>query len=179
MKKLLFITIIAFGWAACNQSNTKSNDNKDSSANKMADHKMSSKDSLYGQSFDHSAPVKLTDLMKDTTKIDTTKNYVVEAVVTTVCQEKGCWFRAEDGKGGDVFIKIKGKNNTGDEVGSPMNTAAGTTVIFYGMPKYKEVSVKTLKHFAEDAGKSKAEIDAIKKSKMEWRFAATGVVIKG
>lgn len=178
MKKLLFISIIALGFAACNQSTSGSGDKKDTTSSKMEGDKMASKDKIYGVAFDYKAPVKLTDLMKDAANLDTTKDYAVEAVVTSVCQSKGCWFRAEDGKGGDVFIKIVGEEK-GEELGIPMNTAAGSSLIFYGTPKYREISVKQQRHYLEDAGKSKAEIDAITKPKMEWRFFASGVVVKG
>ncbi len=180
MKKYLFSVIIAIAFTACNQGVTKSNDNsKDSSVAKPVENKSVSKDSVYGVSFDYSSPVKLTDLMKDPSKLDTTKYIAVSAVLTTVCQTRGCWFRAEDGKGGDVFIKILGEKADGEELGIPMNTPPGGSVIFYGTPKYKKVSVKTQKHYAEEGGKTKAEIDAIKEPKMEWRFFATGVVVKG
>jgi hypothetical protein len=186
MKKLLFISIIAFGFAACNQGSTnaptaKTENKKDSVAadKPKTDPVMMPGDTLYGDAFDYQNAVKLTELLKDPSKLDTTKNYAVSAVVTTVCQKKGCWFRAEDGKGGDIFVKIVSDEDKGEEVGIPKKTPAGGNVVFYGTPKFKEVSVKQQRHYAEDAGKSKKEIEAINKPKKEWRFFATGVVVKG
>ena len=178
MKKLLFIATIAFGFAACNQSTTENAKPADTLTNKMDD-KMASKDKVYGKSFDYTSPAKLTELMKDAAKLDTTKDYAVEASVTTVCQKAGCWFRADDGNGGDVFVKILTEDENAEEVGIPMTTPAGTNLIFYGTPKYREVSVKTQRHYLEDAGRPQSEIDAITKPIMAWRFFATGVVIKG
>jgi hypothetical protein len=179
MKKLLFISIIAFVLGACNQSNAAKNTSAaDSLKNKSADIKTTPKDSVYGVAFDYKSSQLLTDLMKDPSDLDTTKDYTVLAVVTTVCQKAGCWFRAEDGKGSDVFIKIVSAEDKEEEATIPMTTPAGTNVVFYGTPKLREVSVKTQRHYAEDAGKSKAQIEAIKKPKMEWRFFATGVVVK-
>jgi hypothetical protein len=178
MKKFIFITMIAAVFAACNQGTGKASDDKDSSGVKKENTPVS-KDSLYGKAFDYKDPAKLTELMEDPSKLDTTKDYAVAAVVTTVCQKRGCWFRAEDGKGGDIFVKILTEDENAEEVGIPMTSPAGTNVIFYGTPKYREVSVKTQRHYAEDAGASKEAIEAINKPKMEWRFFATGVVVKG
>jgi hypothetical protein len=41
----------------------------------------------------------------------------------------------------------------------------------------KTVSVKELRHFAEDAKKSKAEIDAITQPKTEVNILAKGIVV--
>ncbi len=180
MKNLLFISILAVGFTACNQASTvASNEKKDSAAvAPKAENGLMAGDSLYGASFDAQAAVKLTDLMTDVSKMDTTKDIAVSAVVTTVCQQKGCWFRAEDGKGGDVFVKIVSNDEKSEEVGIPMTTPAGSNIVFYGTPKLRTVTVKQQRHYLEDEGKSKAEIEAITKPKQEWRFFATGVVVK-
>ncbi len=178
-KLLSLCTIALFISGSCNQMNTsKNNAASDSLANKPAEVKAEIKDNLYGVKFDYGTSQKLTDLMADPAKLDTTKDYTVSAAVTTVCQKKGCWFRGDDGRGGDVFIKIVSDDEKGEEVGIPMTTPAGTNVIFYGTPKLRELSVKQQRHYLEDAGKSKVEIEAITKPKKEWRFMATGVMIK-
>ncbi len=179
MKKLFIISILAISITACNQGDTNAaNNTKDTTSNK-SEAQTASKDHVYGATFDYKTPAKLVDLMKDASKLDTTKDYAVEAVITQVCQKKGCWFNAEDGNGGDIFVKIVSADDNAEEVGIPMTTATGSSLVFYGTPKYREVSVKQQRHYLEDAGKSKAEIDAITKPKMAWRFFATGVVIKG
>ena len=54
---------------------------------------------------------------------------------------------------------------------------AGKKVVMQGFA-YKELtSVDDLKHYAEDAHKSKAEIDAIKEPKSELKFMASGVIV--
>jgi hypothetical protein len=180
MKKLIFISLLAFCFTACNQNNnTKPGNDKDSSGNKTTEVKPEPGVKVYGVSFDYKSPQALTDLMNDPSKLDTTKDYVVSAVVKTVCQKRGCWFRADDGKGGDVFIKIVTEDENAEEVGIPMTTPEGANLVFYGTPKFKEVSVKQQRHYLEDAGASKADIEAITKPKKEWRFYATGVMMKG
>jgi hypothetical protein len=46
----------------------------------------------------------------------------------------------------------------------------------HGFANWDTVSVEMLKHFAEDAGKSKAEIDQITKAKYVLGFEADGIV---
>ena len=53
----------------------------------------------------------------------------------------------------------------------------GKDVVLEGEASYKEVSVKQLKHYAKDAGKSEADIEKIKESKKELQFVAKGVLI--
>ena len=55
--------------------------------------------------------------------------------------------------------------------------AKGKTVVIDGEVKMKTTSVAELKHYAEDAKKSKAEIDAITKPEKELRVTAKGIVI--
>ena len=51
-------------------------------------------------------------------------------------------------------------------------------VIVNGKAFVQETSVADLKHYAEDAGKSKEEIAKITKSKLEFAFEADGVLMK-
>jgi tRNA/tmRNA/rRNA uracil-C5-methylase (TrmA/RlmC/RlmD family) len=53
----------------------------------------------------------------------------------------------------------------------------GKTIVLEGTAEIKETSVAQLKHYAEDAGKSKAEIDAIKEPKKEVLVQAKGIVV--
>jgi hypothetical protein len=56
-------------------------------------------------------------------------------------------------------------------------SAKGKTVIIDGEIKMKTTSVAELKHYAEDAKKSKEEIDAITQPQKEVRVTAKGIVI--
>jgi len=55
--------------------------------------------------------------------------------------------------------------------------ATGKNVVINGTVNLKTVSVAEQKHYAEDAKKSQAEIDAIKEAKQEVRVMASGIVI--
>lgn len=53
----------------------------------------------------------------------------------------------------------------------------GKTVVLEGVAKVNETSVERLKHFAEDAGKSKEEIAKITQPKKDIVIVADGVVV--
>jgi hypothetical protein len=46
-----------------------------------------------------------------------------------------------------------------------------------GIARYEVTSIEDLKHFAEDAGKSQAEIDSITEPDKELVFEASGVIL--
>jgi len=54
---------------------------------------------------------------------------------------------------------------------------AGKEVIMQGTAKFATISVEDQKHYAEDGGATKAEMDAIKEPKNEITFEANGVLV--
>lgn len=51
------------------------------------------------------------------------------------------------------------------------------TIVVQGTAEKKTTSVEMLKHYAEDAGKTKEEIAAITEPKQEIIIQATGIVV--
>ena len=96
----------------------------------------------------------------------------VSGVVESVCQAKGCWMKVklDDGQTMRVTFKDYGFFVPKD--------IAGKTVVIDGTAKVETTSVIDLKHYAEDAGKSKDEIAKIKKPEKALGFVATGVIVK-
>jgi len=95
----------------------------------------------------------------------------VKAKITEVCPNKGCWLKLELADGSSATVKMK-------DYGFFLPLAAkGKTVVIDGEVKLKTTSVAELKHYAEDAKKSQAEIDAITKPEKEVRVMAKGIVI--
>ena len=56
--------------------------------------------------------------------------------------------------------------------------AGGKKAVFEGEAKMETVVVATLKYYAEDAGKSKEEIEAITEPETKLTFVASGVEIE-
>ena len=94
----------------------------------------------------------------------------IKGVVTDVCTMEGCWIKVQspDGK---MMVKMKDHKFT-----VPL-ALSGKTVVIDGAAEEKITSVEQLKHFAEDAGKSKQEIAAIKEPKKEIVIDAKGVLV--
>ena len=99
---------------------------------------------------------------------------VVKATVVDVCQTKGCWMNLTDAPNGSqeqIFVQFK-------DYGFFMpKDIAGREVVVEGTAYKEETTVEELRHYAEDAGKSEAEIAAITEPVMEKKFMATGVVL--
>jgi hypothetical protein len=98
-------------------------------------------------------------------------NGKVSGKVVSVCLEKGCWMKVEKADGESMMVKFK-------DYGFFMpKNIVGKEVVLDGEAAVKETSVKQLKHYAEDAGKSKEEIEKIKTAKKELTFTAKGVLV--
>lgn len=100
-------------------------------------------------------------------------NLKLKAKVESVCQAKGCWMNLVSDSQSDngVFVKFK-------DYGFFMpKDISGRYVVVEGKG-YKEVtSVDELRHYAEDEGLSKEEIEAITEPKEEIKFMASGVAL--
>lgn len=102
---------------------------------------------------------------------DQPKMVKVAGKVTDVCPKKGCWLSLEMPDNSKVFVKMK---DYGFFV--PVELI-GKTVVIDAQAKLVKTSVDELKHYAEDAKKSKEEVDAIKEDKEEIRLTANGILI--
>ncbi|AXB56483.1 DUF4920 domain-containing protein [Flavobacterium fluviale] len=111
---------------------------------------------------------KLEDKLKESSKIE---NIAVKGEVTGVCPKKGCWVSVKTDGGSSFFVKMK------DYAFFVPTAAKGKNVVLEGSVERKVTSVEELKHYAKDAKKSKAEIDAITMPKEEIRFMASGIKV--
>lgn len=98
------------------------------------------------------------------------KEVKVTGEVTEVCKMEGCWIRMKTDKG-NMLIKMK------DHAFLVPLALNGKTVVVNGVATFKETSVEMLRHYAEDAGKSKEEIAAITEPKKEITMQAKGILV--
>ena len=124
----------------------------------------------YGDALSEARAVKATDLEKTMQGKDAMK-IKVEGKIVDVCQEKGCWMTVDTGNGNEIRVTFK------DYAFFVPKDASGKKTVFEGEAKIETVDVATLKHYAEDTGKSKEEIEAITKTETKLTFVATGVGI--
>ena len=94
----------------------------------------------------------------------------VTGKVIDVCKAEGCWLRMETANG-SIMIKMM------DHAFLVPLSMNGKNIVAEGVASIKETSVDALKHYAEDAGKSKDEIEAIKEPKKEIILHAKGILV--
>jgi hypothetical protein len=130
-----------------------------------------SKDSTYGApitkegAFDvHTLPEK----MKGQSSMDVK----IKGTVLAVCQVKGCWMTTDLGNGKTMRIRFK------DYAFFMPKDCNGKTFYAQGKATWDTTSVAQLRHYAEDAGKSKEEIEKITEPSVEITFLAEGVILE-
>ena len=99
-------------------------------------------------------------------------NVKITGPVLEACKVKGCWMMVDLGNGQKMRVSFK------DYAFFVPKNSGGKTAVMEGVATWQETTVKELKHYAKDAGKSQAEIDAIKEPLRELVFEAKGVIIK-
>lgn len=92
--------------------------------------------------------------------------------VEEVCKSEGCWYTVALPEGESMMVMTK------DHAFTLPKDCDGKTAIAEGRVYWKTTSVEDLKHYALDAKKPQAEIDAITEPKRELRFEASGVIIQ-
>lgn len=107
-------------------------------------------------------------LKKDNKKVE---NVAVKGKVTDVCDKKGCWLTIQTEDDSQFFVKMK------DYAFFVPTALKGKNVVLEGTAERKVTSVDEQKHYAEDAKKPQAEIDAITTPKEEIRFVANGIKV--
>jgi hypothetical protein len=95
----------------------------------------------------------------------------VKGTVSSVCQKKGCWMTMDLGHGQSMRITFK------DYGFFVPKDCAGRTTIIEGVARKQVISVEEQRHYAEDEGKSAAEIEMITQPKTEITFEARGVLL--
>lgn len=125
----------------------------------------------YGEKVTTEGAVNLNDVVAKLNGGAEYPEVKVQAKIVEVCPKKGCWLKLELNNGETAMVKMK-------DYGFFLPLAAkGKTVVIDGKVELKTTSVAELKHYAEDAKKSKEEIDAITQPAKEVKVLAKGIVI--
>jgi hypothetical protein len=128
--------------------------------------------SNYGEAITPEGAVEMQALLAQLEGQDSLAIKMTGAIEQT-CSKMGCWMTVDMGNGETMRVTFK---DYGFFV--PKEGMEGKEVVFEGVAKRKVTDVDMLKHFAEDAGKTQEEIDAITEPKVELTFVANGVIIK-
>jgi hypothetical protein len=161
---LLFI-MIGFLSLSCDQKNSQITEES------VSQNQIDSPVGLFGDEINESGVVSLNELIS---KLEIEEEFEGKVIgeIKDVCAMKGCWMSIDLPNGESMRVTFK---DYGFFV--PKNSH-GYPVVIEGVATKKVTDVATLKHYAEDAGKSKEEVDAITAPKLEYAFEAIGVIIK-
>jgi hypothetical protein len=162
MKKLFFISAIGISvFSACgnHQEETKNETVNDTTLQ------------YFGDSITQEGAIAADQLAmqmngKDSMKVKLTGK------IEEVCQKKGCWMTMNIGNDQTMQVRFK------DYGFFVPKDASGKTVVMEGFAFTDTVPVAELKHYAEDGGKSKEEIEKITEPEISIAFEANGVIIK-
>lgn len=110
----------------------------------------------------------LATLMEGKGEIETK----LEGTIEACCAKKGCWMTMPLADGSTMRVRFK------DYGFFVPKDAGGKIAIIEGKAFNDTTSVADLRHYAEDAGKSKEEIEKITEPEIAVNFEATGVIIK-
>jgi hypothetical protein len=103
-------------------------------------------------------------------KEDKKMEVTVKGTVSAVCQMEGCWIRVKS-PDGNMMVRMK------DHKFAVPVILDGKNVAIHGLAQEKITTVEQLRHYAEDAGKSKEEIAKITEPKKEIVMEAKGVLV--
>ena len=94
----------------------------------------------------------------------------IKGTVTSVCQRRGCWLQVDIGEGKTMRVRFN------HAFFVPKNIS-GKTVVLDGYAYTSTTSVAQLRHYAEDAGKSAAEIKKITEPEVNLNYEARSVIV--
>ena len=168
LRRMLFVVLATTLLIACN-STAKQGSNTEAEKTALPAE-------LKGQTFGEPFPVEggiASSEMVEKMQSKDSMELIVQGTVQEICQSKGCWtvVASEDSDAEPVMVRFK------DYGFFVPKDIAGRKVIMEGWAFREVTSVDELRHYAEDAGKSQEEIEAITKPKDELKFLASGVFL--
>ena len=125
----------------------------------------------YGEAIKPEGAISTAELLKVMGEKEefTTK---VEGEISTSCAMKGCWMDMKLPNGDVMKVRYK---DYGFFV--PTKGLEGKMAVMQGTATRETLDVATLRHYAEDAGKSKEEVEKITEPENNLMFLADGVLI--
>ena len=125
----------------------------------------------FGEKITETQVASSDELLKALAETGSTQTKV-SGEVTGVCQMKGCWMTVNVGNNQEMMVRFK------DYGFFVPKDITGQTVVIEGEALMDTVSVKDQQHYAEDAGLSEEEVNAITEPKTQLSFVADGVIVK-
>jgi len=124
--------------------------------------------SFFGEKF---TATETKDFIDNKDLINLQDNIQIKGEIKSTCKMKGCWMELDVAEK-TIFVRFKDYSFF-----VPKEGAEGKLAVVNGKLSIDTLSVAQLKHYAEDAGKSKEEISLIDKEEITMSFLAEGVII--
>lgn len=118
---------------------------------------------------EESAAISVSELVNRMDKSKDPQTVTIKAPLSAVCQNAGCWVQVPKPDGKQLTVRFK------NHFTIPPSTPIGTESFIHGVAYWDTVSVKVLRHYAEDAGKSLEEINKITKPEFKLNFEGDGI----
>ena len=171
---LLLVAIFTVAIFSC-KNNTKApiaSTDKDNECYASADSEYAKLNQVggYGAAITKENAVDYTEFLK-TYKATAPQKTKITGKVNGVCEKKGCWMSIDNGTADGMMVHFK------DYAFFVPRDIKGKTVVLEGIIQPDTTTVAELRHYAEDAKKSKEEIAKITEPKIELTFMADGVLI--
>lgn len=125
----------------------------------------------YGEAITADGAMSTTNFVKAMKSTDSLATKL-ECEIITSCVKKGCWMSVKLPNDEQMMVRFK---DYGFFV--PTEGLEGKRAVLQGYATRETVDVATLRHYAEDAGKSKDEIAKITEPEHKLMFLADGVLI--
>ena len=168
MKNYLFLFVLILSIASCKQN--ESNKNTD-----LAQMESAQQYKSFGEKITADNSLTAEEMKQEfaSLKVGDTIEAKFTTNVNSVCKMKGCWMTLDlPETDEDPMVKFK---DYGFFVPKDIE---GEEVIVEGIAFIEETSVEDQKHYAEDAGKTEEEIEAISEPSKSYGFLASGVLLK-
>lgn len=173
--KLILVVFSLVYLSACTLSSSENNttvQNETTSTDSATNPDANLKEEKYGAEITLENAIAVSEIPALLAKQDSVELKVI-GKIGECCQKKGCWMKVPISDDQEMLVRFK---DYGFFV--PMDSE-GKEIVMEGLVKKEVISVAQLRHYAEDAGKSKEEIEQITEDEVKISFMATGVVIKG
>ena len=118
---------------------------------------------------DENAVISVSELVARMDKSKEPQTATIKAPLSAVCQNAGCWVQVSKPDGKPLMVRFK------NHFTIPPSTPVGTEAYIHGVAYWDTVSVKALRHYAEDAGKSVEEINKITQPEFKLNFEGDGI----
>lgn len=127
-------------------------------------------DEYFGKRIDRKGAIAASELSQRMQGRDSLR-IKLQGPIVAVCQKKGCWMTMNAGGADPMMVRFE------DYAFFVPKDASGRTAVLEGIARYEVLTEAQRRHYAQDAGKSSDEVNAIQGDSKRLTFEAVGVIL--